>query len=221
MNKKKLTIILSVVVVLVLALSVGVIAKISTKSQVSTLALKGTPQEIVTAALYNTNAKLTAETEALNVLTGKELMAAIMAEEAVSMDMNGVFKGLSGVESASMFNAIMKDAGLNANLAYSLNGEKINFTVSAAQGRLEFLSLTGYKEGAEVGIDIPQLFTTPYAINLETLYEDLQTSPILEIAGIDPEMLGAIDLGEVSEAFNVFREYLTVMSTLGENSQLL
>ncbi len=220
-NKKLLAIIVGVAVVL--ALTVGVLAKNfmggSGVKAVNLRTLEGTPQEIIIAAMKNNQDQARSEAQWLEEKTGGKVLQDILSSEAVRLGFECTLDSIEGDEQLKMANAYIKGVGLVGDLAYTKDGDKFDASLKAKQGQLELLGYNVYKDGTEVGMDIPQLFDNPYAIKLDTFVEDYKNSAFREITGetdIDQEQLD-----ELVAMYKAVGEYMNGILTIQSNPEYM
>ncbi len=219
-NKK--IIVLIACIVGVLAITVGLLAMGglgNNGSKVKLRTLKGTPQEIVHTALLNTQDKLASEMTLLEERNGGKVLADILKSEAADMNFNVKIKGVSGMENESIINAVVKDLAVQGDLAYTKDGKYWNADLKAKQGDLELVGATLYKADQELGIDIPKVLGNPYAIKLDTLFEDLQNSPMYALGG--GESIDEAQIEEVKEMFTAIGDYFNGILGMADNKEYI
>lgn len=163
--------------------------------------LKGTPDEIIITALENTNQKIMEEQEALNEKLGINKQEAILASKAKELYFN------LDLNEADQTNNILGNLQLGTN--------KLKGDLKLINNQKDLLEIQAYRDGDKAGLNIPQLFETPYAVKLSTFKEDYQKSALATLIGNDDF------LTESNEVITAATDYIKGIWALKDNKQFM
>lgn len=161
--------------------------------------LKGTPDEIIIAAMENTNQKIVEEQEQLSEKLGLDKMEAILNSKAKEL----------------YFNLGLNPNNQNIAGQLQVSQNKLKGDITFTQDQKELLNLEVYRNGDTAGLNIPQLFETPYAVKLSTFKEDYQNSTLATLIGGDDA------LTESEEILTAATDYMKGIWTLKDNKQFI
>lgn len=207
-----------VAVVAVLAVGIGAFAY-SSQNKAAFKKLSGTPEEIVAAAISNTNQKSLEEQADMSEKVGMNQLEKIKEKEANEMSFNIGLQGISGIDNAEIISAYIKDAGLSGTFQSTKAGDKVNGNLKVTQSGIELLGASMYKENDEIGISIPKILDAPYAVKLDTFVEDYKNSALCQMMG--GETIDEEELGEVTEILSAFGEYMNGAMNLSKNKEFM
>lgn len=207
-----------IAIVAVLGIGIGIFA-FSGQNKAAFKKLSGTPEEVVAAALSNTNRKLLLEEEAIQKQLGGDHINSIRNKEANELSFDIVLKSMDGIEDQDIVNAYIKDLGLSGTLQSVKDGSKGNGKLSVTQSGIELLGASLYKVDNEIGVSIPKILDTPYAVKLDSLIEDYENSALYQLMG--GESIDEEALAEVQEMIDAFSEYMTGAMTLSTNEEFM
>ena len=204
--------------VAVLGVGVGILAFNMQDSSVFKK-LKGTPEEIVNAAILNTNAKTLEEQNEVRNKMGITQLSKIQASGASELNFDLGLQGVSGMEDADLISAYIKDAGLTGTFQKTKDNNKFNGKLSVNQSGIELLSASLYKDGEELGVSIPKILDAPYAIKLDSFIEDYKNSELFKLTG--NQEISEEDFNELTEILSASSEYVTGAMNLASNKQFM
>ena len=207
-----------VAVVAVLAVGIGAFA-FAGQNKAAFKKLKGTPDEIVTAALSNTQQKVLKEQADMKHKLGMDQMDKIHENEATELNFNLGLQSISGIDDADIINAYIKDAGLSGTFQSTKDGKKANGNVKVTQSGIELVGASIFKDGDELGVSMPKVLDAPYAVKLSTFAEDYKKSALCKMMG--GETVSDEELNEVTEILSAFGEYMKGAMTLSENKEFM
>lgn len=163
--------------------------------------LKGTPEEIVMAAIENTNRKISKEQEALNEKLGTDKVEAILKSRTKEVYAN-LCLGNEANEEVILTNKVQ----ISPNQLYG--------NLKLADPDKDILEAKLYRKGNKASFYIPQLFESPYAVKLSTLEEDYKASALATL-------LGEEDINQLSQSALSVSRYLKGILTLQDNEQFM
>lgn len=207
-----------IAIVAILGIGIGVFA-FSGQNKAAFKKLSGTPEEVVAAALSNTSHKILLEQEAMQKQLGGDNIKSIRNKEANELSFDLVLQSVDGIEDQDIVNAYIKDLGLSATLQGVKDGSKGNGKLSVTQSGIELLGASLYKVDNEIGLSIPKILDTPYAIKLDSLIADYENSALYQLMG--GESIDEAALAEVQEMIDAFSEYMTGAMTLSTNEEFI
>ena len=209
---------LIIAVALIVGVSVGIFAFVGQSKGVFNK-LKGTPEEIVMKAMSNTNNKILLEQEAMQEQLGVKAIESIQNQEANALNFDLVLQNVEGIENQEIVNAYIKNLGLSGSLQTVKEGSKGTGNLSVTQSGIELIGASLYKVGNEVGISIPKLLESPYAIKLDSFVEDYKKSALFELMGgqeIDEE-----GFTEIEQTITAFSDYMVGAMNLSTNKEFM
>lgn len=212
-NNKLIAIIIGIAAVC--CIGIGIFA--STALSGSKAKLKGTPDEVITSAIDNCLRQFKVENKNIKKKNGLEDYAAISDSEASKFDFDITLNSISGIEQADIINAYIKDAGIKGSLAASQSMEKMAGNLAFKQGTLTINALTAYKDGDEVGINVPQVFEHPYSVKLSTFLEDYENSSLFEMMGA--QKVSQEEKEQINAALSGFADYFKGIMNLEQNEE--
>lgn len=207
-----------IAIVAILGIGVGIFA-FSGQNKAAFKKLSGTPEEVVAAALSNTSHKILLEQEAMQKQLGGDNIKSIRNKEANELSFDLVLQSVDGIADQDIVNAYIKDLGLSATLQGVKDGSKGNGKLSVTQSGIELLGASLYKVDNEIGLSIPKILDTPYAIKLDSLIADYEDSELYQLMG--GESIDEEALAEVQEMIDAFSEYMTGAMTLSTNEEFI
>lgn len=207
-----------IAIVAILGIGVGLFA-FSGQNKAAFKKLSGTPEEVVAAALSNTSHKILLEQEAMQKQLGGDNVKSIRNKEANELSFDLVLQSVDGIADQDIVNAYIKDLGLSATLQGVKDGSKGNGKLSVTQSGIELLGASLYKVDNEIGLSIPKILDTPYAIKLDSLIADYEDSELYQLMG--GESIDEEALAEVQEMIDAFSEYMTGAMTLSTNEEFI
>lgn len=188
-NKSKNKVIGIVLAVVVVCIA-GVVAA-------NTLIPNMMPSVFVAQAFKTTKETLTKESKTVDELLGTTLSMQILESEAIQTSFGLNFGEVQGLGTEDV-NKILKGMGISGEIKRDTKDKNIQGNLAINQANLEIIGTQFYKNGAEVGFSIPQLFNHYIGVNLDTFVEDYNQSFLYTLTG-EP-----ID----EEQYNTFKEYL-------------
>lgn len=207
-----------IAIVAILGIGMGIFA-FSGQNKAAFKKLSGTPEEVVAAALSNTSHKILLEQEAMQKQLGGDNIKSIRNKEANELSFDLVLQSVDGIADQDIVNAYIKDLGLSATLQGVKDGSKGNGKLSVTQSGIELLGASLYKVDNEIGLSIPKILDTPYAIKLDSLIADYENSALYQLMG--GESIDEEALAEVQEMIDAFSEYMTGAMTLSTNEEFI
>lgn len=210
--KKKLGISILIIALVVLGISAVALRKDRFKN------LSGTPAEKVMVALENTAKKLAQENEEKNKQFNEETINAILNNKTKEFYFNSE---LNDIKSDIAANLQVGEQQFKGDL--NLKGELILDPEYDMTSNVD-VDLEFYGDADTIGINVPQLFETPYMINLKTLEEDIKNSPLINALDLDELTIGNMDVENTileNDFENAFNNYLENAQNIGNNPEFL
>lgn len=207
-----------IAIVAILGIGMGIFA-FSGQNKAAFKKLSGTPEEVVAAALSNTSHKILLEQEAMQKQLGGDNIKSIRNKEANELSFDLVLQSVDGIADQDIVNAYIKDLGLSGTLQGVKDGSKGNGKLSVTQSGIELLGASLYKVDNEIGLSIPKILDTPYAVKLDSLIADYENSALYQLMG--GESIDEEALAEVQEMIDAFSEYMTGAMTLSTNEEFI
>ena len=204
--------------VAILAIGVGIFA-LNGQSKSAFKKLKGTPEEIVVAAISNTNEKCLEEQSSMSAQMGLDKVNVIQNKEASETKFNLGLEGISGIEEADIISAYIKDIGLSGTFQSTKSKDKVAGDLKLTQSGIELLGASIYKDGNEVGINIPKILDAPYAIKVDSFVEDFKKSDLGKL--MNGTEISDEELNEITEIFSAFGEYMEGAMNLSTNKEFM
>ncbi len=179
--------------------------------------LKGTPEEIVVAAMNNTNVKVRDEEIEMKTKTGK-MQVGHLLEKANEMNFDLILQGVSGIESAKIISTYIKDIGVSGNIQSTKDLRKLNGNLNLTQSGMELLGMSVYKDTDEIGVSIPKILDAPYAIKTDSWLEDYKNSALYKLEG---GKLIKEEFNRITEEFSALEKYLKGTMNFAENKEFV
>ncbi len=155
------------------------------------------PKVYIADAIKTTQKILVEEKKIRDDLIGADLTGQILRSEAVQTDFAFTLKNVGG-EGAEFINKIIRGMGISGQTQRDQEGQKLLMSFAVNQNDLRLAGVEAYKNGAEIGITVPELFSQRLAVNLDTFVPDYNQSALFKLIG-EP-------INE--EEYNAFRKYL-------------